>query len=92
MHGKNDKRVVVYLATEHIYHSCKMLARHSPVGTGTLHVEVLPRFGENVEVDASGNIQYLGTEFPVEKTGQNIGVFQNLVYQLVNLFLRKEAL
>jgi len=85
VHLEHNERIVVNLPAEHIDHGCQMFARHRPIGTTAIHLQVIPSFGEYLQAAGAGDVQHLRVQFPVEETGDDARSGYQPVHQLVHL-------
>jgi hypothetical protein len=50
---ENQKRIIVDFPAQHVNHRSQVFARHHPVGTRALHLEIRPLAGEYLQPSAS---------------------------------------
>ena len=85
VHLEHNERIVVNLPAEHIDHGCQMFARHRPIGTTAIHLQVIPSFGEYLQAAGAGDVHHLRVQFPVEEAGDDARSGYQPVHQLVHL-------
>ena len=89
MQLEHQERIVVYLQSYHIHHGCNMLARHSPVGTTAIHIQVSPRIWEHFQLGFLGYIEHGRRKIHIEQLWHDGRICQYTIHQPLRLLLRK---
>ena len=69
--GKYQERIAINLAADEIDSRRKMLARHCPVGAGTVHIEVFPFLREYGDAKLFRLVEHHRIELAVEHSGDD---------------------
>ena len=79
--GKQPKGIGVDLAAEHVDHRSEVLARHRPVGAGTVHAKILPAGGEHGDAQFARELEYARIELLVEQAGNQRWITRDAIEQ-----------
>lgn len=86
MQSEYLKGIFINLIGDDKERGCHVLARHGPIGTGTISLQIIPRMRKNVNTVAGAGIIERGGQFAVEQFGEEGGIVGNDFEDLCFLF------